>query len=101
YRGRGWIPTARGDVAEVLPKFSEMVREAGRDRVSIEIIGWSAHSSGVTRESGRSGGARDANLEKAALESCPQNLYEGQRPRSVAGPARDGEFPGGDRRTPR
>ena len=33
-------------------------------------------------------GARDANLEKAALESCPQNLDEGRRHRSVAGPAR-------------
>ena len=29
--------TARGDIAEVLPKFREMVREAGRDLASIEI----------------------------------------------------------------
>src|SRR6266567_1700784 len=36
--GDGWIPTAgRGDVAEVLPKFREMVREAGRDPASVEI----------------------------------------------------------------
>src|SRR5271155_4752393 len=36
--GDGWIPTAgRGDIAEVLPKFREMVREAGRDPASIEI----------------------------------------------------------------
>jgi len=35
--GDGWIPTARGDVAEVLPKFREMAREAGRDPTSIEI----------------------------------------------------------------
>src|SRR5947208_14942907 len=36
--GDGWIPTAgRGDVAEVLPKFREMVREAGRDPATIEI----------------------------------------------------------------
>jgi probable F420-dependent oxidoreductase len=35
--GNGWIPTARGDIAEVLPKFREMVREAGRDLASIEI----------------------------------------------------------------
>jgi probable F420-dependent oxidoreductase len=35
--GDGWIPTARGDLAEVLPKFREMVREAGRDPASIEI----------------------------------------------------------------
>ena len=35
--GDGWIPTARGDVAEVLPKFREMAREAGRDPASIEI----------------------------------------------------------------
>src|SRR5207237_10659277 len=35
--GDGWIPTARGDVAEVLPKFREMAREAGRDLASIEI----------------------------------------------------------------
>jgi probable F420-dependent oxidoreductase len=35
--GDGWIPTARGDVAEVLPKFREMARAAGRDPASIEI----------------------------------------------------------------
>jgi hypothetical protein len=35
--GDGWIPTARGDLAEVLPKFREMAREAGRDLTSIEI----------------------------------------------------------------
>src|SRR5215472_10799448 len=35
--GDGWIPTARGDVAEVLPKFREMAREAGRDPTSVEI----------------------------------------------------------------
>src|SRR5262249_9223543 len=35
--GDGWIPTARGDVTEVLPKFREMAREAGRDPSSIEI----------------------------------------------------------------
>ena len=35
--GDGWIPTARGDVAEVLPKFREMAREAGRDPASIEV----------------------------------------------------------------
>jgi probable F420-dependent oxidoreductase len=36
--GDGWIPTAgRGDIAEVLPKFCEMVRESGRDPASIEI----------------------------------------------------------------
>jgi alkanesulfonate monooxygenase SsuD/methylene tetrahydromethanopterin reductase-like flavin-dependent oxidoreductase (luciferase family) len=35
--GDGWIPTARGDLAEVLLKFREMVREAGRDPTSIEI----------------------------------------------------------------
>jgi alkanesulfonate monooxygenase SsuD/methylene tetrahydromethanopterin reductase-like flavin-dependent oxidoreductase (luciferase family) len=35
--GDGWIPTARGDVTEVLPKFREMVKEAGRDPASIEI----------------------------------------------------------------
>jgi alkanesulfonate monooxygenase SsuD/methylene tetrahydromethanopterin reductase-like flavin-dependent oxidoreductase (luciferase family) len=35
--GDGWIPTARGDVAEVLPKFREMAREAGRDPESIEV----------------------------------------------------------------
>jgi probable F420-dependent oxidoreductase len=35
--GDGWIPTARGDVTEVLPKFHEMAREAGRDPASIEI----------------------------------------------------------------
>ena len=32
------FPTAgRGDIAEALPKFGEMVREAGRDPASIEI----------------------------------------------------------------
>ena len=36
--GDGWIPTAgRGDIAEVLPKFQDMAREAGRDPASIEI----------------------------------------------------------------
>jgi Luciferase-like monooxygenase len=35
--GDGWIPTARGDITELLPKFSEMAREAGRDPASIEI----------------------------------------------------------------
>jgi alkanesulfonate monooxygenase SsuD/methylene tetrahydromethanopterin reductase-like flavin-dependent oxidoreductase (luciferase family) len=35
--GDGWIPTARGDVTEALPKFREMVKEAGRDPASIEI----------------------------------------------------------------
>jgi len=35
--GDGWIPTARGEIAEVLPKFREMAREAGRDPASIEI----------------------------------------------------------------
>ena len=35
--GDGWIPTARGDVTECLPKFREMVKEAGRDPASIEI----------------------------------------------------------------
>jgi probable F420-dependent oxidoreductase len=35
--GDGWIPTARGDVTEVLPKFRDMVREAGRNSASIEI----------------------------------------------------------------
>jgi len=31
------IPTARGDVAEVLPKFREMARQADRDPAGIEI----------------------------------------------------------------
>jgi alkanesulfonate monooxygenase SsuD/methylene tetrahydromethanopterin reductase-like flavin-dependent oxidoreductase (luciferase family) len=35
--GDGWIPTARGDIVEVLPKFREMVKETGRDSASIEI----------------------------------------------------------------
>ena len=36
--GDGWIPTAgRGDIAEVLPKFQAMMREAGRDPASIEV----------------------------------------------------------------
>ena len=35
--GDGWIPTARGDIAEILPKFREMAKEAGRDPHSIEI----------------------------------------------------------------
>ena len=35
--GDGWIPTARGDITEVLPKFCEMVKQAGRDPASIEI----------------------------------------------------------------
>src|SRR5467141_3663789 len=35
--GDGWIPTARGDIAEILPKFRDLAREAGRDPASIEI----------------------------------------------------------------
>ena len=35
--GDGWIPTVRGDLTEVLPKFREMGREASRDPASIEI----------------------------------------------------------------
>jgi len=36
--GDGWIPVAgRGDIGDVLPKFQEMVREAGRDPNSIEV----------------------------------------------------------------
>jgi probable F420-dependent oxidoreductase len=35
--GDGWIPTARGDITEVVAKFSQMAREAGRDPASIEI----------------------------------------------------------------
>jgi tRNA threonylcarbamoyl adenosine modification protein (Sua5/YciO/YrdC/YwlC family) len=62
--------------------------------------GWPAHTSWAIPKSERSRGARDANLEKAALKNCLQHLNEGRRPRSVAGQARDGKFPGGDRRTP-
>jgi probable F420-dependent oxidoreductase len=36
--GDGWIPVAgRGDIADAIPKFREMVREAGRDPNSIEV----------------------------------------------------------------
>jgi probable F420-dependent oxidoreductase len=35
--GDGWIPTARGDLIAMLPKFHDMVRESGRDPASIEI----------------------------------------------------------------
>ena len=35
--GDGWIPTARGEISEVLPKFRDMAKEAGRDPASIEI----------------------------------------------------------------
>jgi probable F420-dependent oxidoreductase len=36
--GDGWIPVAgRADISEELPKFHEMVREAGRDPKSIEV----------------------------------------------------------------
>jgi hypothetical protein len=42
--------------------------------------------------------SKGCHSEKAALESCPRNLDEGQCPGSVAGQARDGEFPGGNRR---
>src|SRR5207249_2047589 len=36
-------------------------------------IGWSAHSSGVIRKSGRSGGGKECQSRKGVLESCPQN----------------------------
>ena len=35
--GDGWIPVARGDLSDVLPKFRQMAQEAGRDPQSIEI----------------------------------------------------------------
>jgi probable F420-dependent oxidoreductase len=35
--GDGWIPTARGDLAAVLPKFRDMAREAGRDPAAVEV----------------------------------------------------------------
>jgi probable F420-dependent oxidoreductase len=35
--GDGWIPVARGDLGDVLPKFRQMAQEAGRDPQSIEI----------------------------------------------------------------
>ena len=35
--GDGWIPVARTDLSEVLPKFHQMAREAGRDPGSIEV----------------------------------------------------------------
>jgi probable F420-dependent oxidoreductase len=36
--GDGWIPVAgRGDIADALPKFREMAREAGRDPNSIDV----------------------------------------------------------------
>jgi DNA invertase Pin-like site-specific DNA recombinase len=58
-----------------------------------------SHKIRAKRKSGR--GARDANLEEAALENSPENLDEDQRRRGVARQARDGELPGGDRRTSR
>ena len=58
-----------------------------------------SHKIRAIRKSGR--GARDANLEEAALENSPENRDEDQRRGGVAGQARDGELPGGDRRTPR
>lgn len=35
--GDGWIPTARGEIIDVLPKFHEMMREAGRNPAEIEV----------------------------------------------------------------
>jgi probable F420-dependent oxidoreductase len=35
--GDGWIPVARGDLGDVLPKFHKMAQEAGRDPKSMEI----------------------------------------------------------------
>ena len=35
--GDGWIPVARGDLSDVLPKFRQMAQEAGRDPKSMEI----------------------------------------------------------------
>jgi hypothetical protein len=58
-----------------------------------------SHKIRAIRKSGR--GARDANLEETAFENSPENLDEDQRRRAAAGQARDGELPGGNRRTPR
>ncbi len=47
--GDGWIPTAgRLDLAEILPKFRDMAREAGRDPASIEISSF-GHSADLDR----------------------------------------------------
>jgi probable F420-dependent oxidoreductase len=35
--GDGWIPTARGDLIAMMPKFHELAQEAGRDPASIEV----------------------------------------------------------------
>jgi len=35
--GDGWIPTARADLTVELPKFRQMVQEAGRDPKTIEV----------------------------------------------------------------
>src|SRR5438105_15796492 len=35
--GDGWIPTAPGEIAGILPKFREMAREAGRGPAALAI----------------------------------------------------------------
>jgi hypothetical protein len=35
--GDGWIPVARTDLSEIVPKFRQMALDAGRDPKSIEI----------------------------------------------------------------
>jgi probable F420-dependent oxidoreductase len=65
--GDGWIPTARGDVAEVLPKFREMAREAGRDPASIEIT-----SFGLGEDLDRVNHLADLGVARVVASFSPQ-----------------------------
>ena len=65
--GDGWIPTARGDVAEVLPKFREMVRDAGRDPTSIEIT-----SFGLSEDLDRVKRLADSGVARVVASFSPE-----------------------------
>jgi len=58
--GQRWFPVAPGSPSRRCHRLSPS-------------IGWSAHSSGVIRKSGRSGGGKECQSRKGVLESCPQN----------------------------
>jgi alkanesulfonate monooxygenase SsuD/methylene tetrahydromethanopterin reductase-like flavin-dependent oxidoreductase (luciferase family) len=65
--GDRWIPTARGDVTEVLPIFREMVREAGRDPISIEIT-----SFGLSEDLDRVKRLADSGVARVVASFSPE-----------------------------
>jgi alkanesulfonate monooxygenase SsuD/methylene tetrahydromethanopterin reductase-like flavin-dependent oxidoreductase (luciferase family) len=80
--GDGWIPG--GDIREVLPKFREMAREAGRDPAGIEITSFATGEDldRVKRlnEMGESAANSISNPLPSSRESCEPSVPQLQRP---------------------